>query len=70
MITVPAAIPVTSPKASTVATDAALLLHVPPVDDSDNVIMLPTHTDGVPDIGVGAALTVRVMVAGVPHPFE
>ena len=70
MIDVPAVTPETSPIASTVAIDVALLLHVPPVDDSDKVVILPAQTVGVPDIVAGTALTVTVMVAGAPQAVE
>lgn len=49
---VPAEIPVTTPVVgSIVALDVLLLVHVPPVTELLNVVVLPTQTAGVPVIG-------------------
>ena len=70
IVVVPPPTPETSPEASTVATLVVLLVHVPPVDASANVVTAPTHAVGVPVIATGAAFTVTVAVAGVPQPLE
>jgi hypothetical protein len=52
MITVPAVTPVTTPDVAFIdAMDVLLLLHVPPVVASANVLVDPTHTLVVPVIG-------------------
>ena len=66
MVAVPVAIPVTTPP-ETVATPVVLLLQTPPDVVSDNVTVLPVHTVAVAgDIGVGALLTVTVLVTKHP----
>ena len=63
IFTVPADAPVTSPVALlTVATEVLLLLHVPPVVASVNVVVEPTHTADAPLIAAGSGLTVIVVV--------
>src|ERR1700744_4787479 len=64
MVTVPAALPVTLPLASIVATVLSLEVHVPPLVASVSVMMLPAQTVLLPRIGavVGGALTVTVVV--------
>ena len=53
MVTTPALIPVTIPVVRpTVAIAVLLLLHVPPVAALVSVRLLPTHTLGVPVMGV------------------
>jgi hypothetical protein len=60
--TVPADTPVTTPELVTVATAVLLLTHVPPVV-GDKVLVLPTHTEVLPDtLAIGLALTVTVGV--------
>jgi hypothetical protein len=45
ILVVPGATPVTTPDASTVATEVLLLLHTPPADGvPDNALTDPTHT--------------------------
>jgi hypothetical protein len=62
--------PVTTPDAgSIVATDVALLLHVPPVLVVDNEVVLAAHAVVEPVIELGNALTVIVSVA-IPEPQE
>ncbi len=66
MITLPVATPDTIPlAASTTAMLVLLLLHVPPVGESLNVVMLPAHIVLLPVTGV-IALTVTVVVALQP----
>ena len=63
---VPALIPVATPVVlSIVATVVLVLLQVPPVVASLNVVVLPIHTPGVPVIG---ARGLTVMVVVVAHP--
>jgi hypothetical protein len=71
MVAVPTATPVTIPVVEpTVATGVRLLSHVPPGEASLRVIVLPTPTVELPEIG-GAALTVNVNVALlVPTVYE
>lgn len=45
-----------------VATAVALLVHVPPVDDEDNVMLDPTQRAVPPEIADGNGLTVTVAV--------
>ena len=50
-MTVPAATPVTTPVDDpTVAVAVLPLLQVPPVEVVVKVVVLPTHTDGVPEL--------------------
>ena len=58
MAAVPAATPVTSPEASTVAIEALPVNQAPPVVASDKVVMLPVHTVVAPVMAAGAAGTV------------
>ena len=68
MVEVPADTPLTTPvPGATVATVVVLLLQVPP-PASLNVVVDPTHTDAVPDIDDGNALTVTIIVAKQPVP--
>jgi hypothetical protein len=62
----PGLLPVTTPALPTVATVVLLLLHAPPVETSDSVIVEPTHTLPGPRIGGGGALTVNSVVATQP----
>lgn len=61
MVTVPAVIPVTTPVVlPIVAIAPELVNHVPPVLESDNVIVEPTQTDVGPVMGPSANVaTVR-----------
>ncbi len=62
----PLATPVTTPVAEPiVATDAVLLVHVPPTE-SVNVVVEPAHTLAVPDIEDGEAFTVITFVVVQP----
>ena len=66
IVTVPAAIPVTTPVALTVAVAGVKLLHTPPVVASVNVVVFPTQTVLVPPIAageVGAAISVTVTLS-------
>jgi hypothetical protein len=67
MIVVPAVTPVTTPVALTVAVGGLLLLHVPPAVALLKAVVCPTHTDGVPKMGVGGLLTVNVVVPLAEH---
>ena len=58
IVATPAVTPVTIPVDPTVAIDILLLLHVPPVVISDNVIVLPGQTCVRPVIDAGAGFTV------------
>ena len=66
MIAVPAVTPVTIPLPTpTVATDAAVLFHVPPVKPSDNAVVPPdAQAESVPPIGGGNVLMITGVVAG------
>ena len=60
--------PATEPVELTVPCNGLLLLHVPPVDVVDNVVLLPAHTLVIPVIGAGNAFTVIPVV--VVHPVD
>jgi len=62
---VPAIIPVTTPLVLTVPTAALELLHVPPVVEVLNAVVVVGHTELVPDIAAGAVSTVAVIVLDV-----
>lgn len=67
IVTEPAEIPETIPEVDPiVAIDVLLLVHVPPVDASDSVVILPTHTAIVPVIAAGNGLTVNANVVKQP----
>ena len=54
--------PETTPVADpTVATDETLLVHVPPGEVLLNVVVEPAHTEAVPLILAGVAVTVSVV---------
>ena len=59
----------TYPALFIVATELLLLLHVPPVDASLNVVPAPVHVVAIPVIAPGIWFTVTVIVAALPHPF-
>ena len=59
MVTVPAAMPVTTPAVLTVAVVELLVLHVPPVGEAVNVIVEPAQTV-LPPVIDAVALTVIV----------
>jgi hypothetical protein len=63
---VPAATPETIPDEPTVATEAALLLHVPPDVASLKDMTEPAHTEDEPEMAAGTVLTVTVAVAVQP----
>src|ERR1043165_3698376 len=67
MLTAPAATPVTTPVASTVAVAELLLLHTPPLIALANAVVEPTHTDDAPVID-GTEPTVMLAVAVQPPP--
>src|SRR5678810_1380165 len=61
-VTLPAATPVTKPALVIVAFVGSLLVHVPPLDGV-NVIVLPTHTDvGPPSTGNAFTVTADVVL--------
>jgi hypothetical protein len=66
MVAVPAVTPVTIPLPTpTVATDAVVLFHVPPLNASDNGVVPPeAQVESVPLMGGGNVLIVTVVVAG------
>ena len=65
MVAVPAATPVTTPDAVTVATPVLLLVHVPPAVASVSGVVNPTQTDNVPVIAGGKGLTVTTTVGAI-----
>lgn len=66
MIAVPAATPVTTPEASTVAFDKSLLDHAPPPVLFVSVVAAPVHTEKVPPIAAGEIFTVSSAVTKQP----
>ena len=66
IIVVPGATPVTVPKASTVALAVLLLLHVPALVTSINIVVAPTHTLVTPLIDEGNGFTVKAAVVLQP----
>ena len=62
----PASSPVTAPVDPTDAIVPSATLQVPPVVASDRPMPVPAHTDGVPVITAGEALTVTVAAAEQP----
>ena len=65
-VTVPAAIPVTTPVPLIVAVPGALLAHVPPAEASVNDVVRPTHTVSVPVMDAGSGFTVTIPVVIQP----
>ena len=70
MKAVPAEMPATRPdKEPTVPMAVLLLLHLPPLEMSLNVVVAPVHTWAVPVIADGVAYTVTITeVVAVPQP--
>jgi len=71
MVTLPKAIPVTTPVLLTVATVVFPLVHTPPVVASDNVVVIPAHMlVTVPVMGrtEGAARMLTGAVTAVTQP--
>ena len=67
MVTMPAAIPVTKPVLEPiVAVVIPLLVQLPPVVGSLNVVVNPTHTLLAPVLAAGFALTVTGYVVKQP----
>ena len=66
MVAVPAATPDTMPDVPMVATPVLLLAHVPPLVVDDKVVVEPAHTEVVPVITAGSALTVYTAVPTQP----
>jgi len=64
--TVPAATPPTDPVGETLAVDEAPVDQVPPVIPSPREVLAPWHTEAVPVIGEGDALTVMTVVVVQP----
>jgi hypothetical protein len=58
--------PVTTPPDDTVATPVLLLLHVPPVVASLNVVVEPIHSVAVPVIADTGAVILTMVVAVHP----
>jgi len=54
----------------TLATELLLLLHVPPLSASLNVIVVPAHTRSKPPIAGGDELTVTTAERLQPNPKE
>ena len=66
---VPPATPVTTPVVGlTLAMDALLLLHVPPVEEFVKY-KTDVHIGLLPDMDEGDALTLTVVVAALPQPL-
>ena len=63
MVAVPAAIPVTSPDALTLATAAFVLLQVPPVVASVSVVVADGQMEVAPPMAAIVGTDVTVMVA-------
>jgi len=70
IVAAPAAPPVTVPVAPTVAIPVTLLLHVPPLVASANVVVAPVHTAVPPVMINGDGLIVRIFVTVQPVPNE
>jgi len=70
MVAVPAAPPEIKPVAPTVAIPVALLLHVPPLMASVNVVVAPAHTAVTPVMINGDELTATILVTVQPEPNE
>ena len=67
MVAVPADMPVTIPVLRpTVAIVVELLVQVPPMDGSLNVVVAPMHIVAIPVIGGGGEVTVTVVVVAQP----
>ena len=67
MVVVPAAKPVTTPVAVTVAAVVVLLLHERAVEDaSARNVLEPAHTESDPVIGSGSEFTVILRIAAQP----
>ena len=60
IVTLPAVTPVTLPDASTVATEALLLVHVPPETVSDNAVTEPAQTEDAPVMAPAEGVEVTV----------
>ena len=67
MVAVPAAMPLTIPVLPTDAIPVELLDHVPPPVADDNEVVAPTHTESVPEMVAGSALTVTIAVRLQPE---
>ena len=71
MVPILAAVPdVTNPVVFTLATDEALLLHVPLGDplSLNCVVSPPEHNDVLPTMAIGVAFTEKVIDVALPHP--
>src|ERR1043165_6424825 len=67
MVAVPKAIPETIPVVEPIdAVPGALLLHVPPASELDNVVVEPRHAIMIPAMGAGVAVTVTIAMALQP----
>jgi len=64
---VPAATPDTTPEASTVAIDALLVLHVPPVEVVESAVVAPIQTMATPVIVAGFGLIDTVTLPSGPQ---
>src|ERR1039458_142704 len=63
---VPVVMPLTTPVPDTVAVPGMLLFQIPPVVDSNKVMVEPSQTVCNPEIGNGTAFTVTTIVAMQP----
>ena len=71
IVAFPELLPETIPLAGPiVATELLLLLQVPPVTASLNVVVNPVHTFSDPIIVPGAGVIVITLVSAVPQPVE
>ncbi len=68
MSAMPDEIPLTNPKASTVAIDVFVLLHTPELVISDKLVVSVVHRYGEPVIGAGTGFTVIVALVIQPVP--
>jgi hypothetical protein len=66
MVAVPAATPLTSPAAFTVALPASLLSQVPPAGLPDQVVVAPTQTPDVPPVMLPGGFTLTTWVTKQP----
>lgn len=65
IVEVPTATPIAMPDAAPIVVKPLLLVHVP-APALVSVVVVPTHTDGVPPMAAGSALTVTVAVRKQP----
>ena len=69
MTATPGATPETRPlEEPTDAADGLLLVHMPPAGVLVSIDEPPTHSEGLPDMGEGPAVTVTTVVVAQPEP--